>query len=135
MRKYNIFVIVLLFLFIYEPPLFSINVLHVLGLFSWIYIAVDNVAISYFLELRKVMRIYAGLILFFMYLLIIVLINQSTIIFTLSFMYWLMDIFPFSIALCVYFFRKKYSFYDFLNILLIVGTLQGIAALSAFFYT
>ncbi|MGG3557255.1 hypothetical protein ABES23_11490 [Peribacillus frigoritolerans] len=129
MRKYNLLIIFILFLFIYEPPLFKVNVLHIIGVFSWIYIFINNKSILNVMNLKTIIRTYVILFIFLIYLAIVTLYNGNSILNTFSFVYWIIDIFPISLMLCLHFSRKKYSFYDFLNILLITGSLQALTAL------
>jgi hypothetical protein len=83
--------------------------------------------------LKILLKIYGALCAFWIYLVIVALLNDNSILTTSSFLFWIIDIFPACIMFTVHFSKKKYSLYDFFNIILIVGTLQGIVALLAFF--
>ncbi|WP_336866206.1 hypothetical protein [Peribacillus frigoritolerans] len=133
MRRHNLFIVLIIFLFIYQPPILSVNVLHIIGVFSWMYIILNNKLVSKVINFNTVLKIYIILIFFWIYLVIVTLFNENSILNTFDFLYWMFEILPICIMLCVHFSRKKYSIYDFINILLIVGTIQGVAALSAFF--
>lgn len=133
MRKYNIFVIFIVFLFIYVPPIGKINVLHILGAISWIYIILNNSMVSKIINLNLILKIYAVLSFFWLYLLTVTLVNGTSILNTSFYLFWMFDVIPICIMLNVYFSVKKFKINDFLNILMIVGTIQGVLSIASFF--
>lgn len=133
MKKYNIFVILIMFLFLYEPPIFNINILHILGLFSWIYIFINYKNLAYIIKVDKVIYLYAFFIFAWTYILLICLINSSAIANSFHFVYWMIDIIPICISFCIYFTKKNYSFIDLMNILLVTGIVQATLALLSFY--
>jgi len=131
-KKYNVLIIILLFLFIYEPPLFSINILHILGAVSWLYIVVNIRAIFNIMNGSKIIRVFILFLILFFYLILVATINDNSFISSVSYIYWILDILPACIMFTVYFTRKSYNIYDVLNLILIVGTIQGVIAISSF---
>ena len=132
MKKYDLFFIVILFFLIYEPPFFNINTLHIIGFISWSYILFNFKDVKETIKIGTISKIYFIFVLFWTYLSIVITLNGNSILNSLSFLYWIFDVIPASIMLTTHFMKKRYSINDFLNILLIVGTMQGIFALIAF---
>lgn len=121
-----------LFLLIYTPSFISINILHIIGILSWIYIFLKNKAIDKIVNIKIVLNlfmIFAGLA---VYISLIAIINGNSILASISFLYWIVDIIPASIMITCYIARHNYTIIDLINILLITGIIQGITALLAF---
>jgi hypothetical protein len=132
MKKYNLLLIIFLFLLIYYPPLLSINMLHIIGLFSWIYIIFHRKSIGEKLNVTKIVGMYLLFILLVTYIFIIAFINDNSFIITTAFLYWMVDIIPGCIVTIDICLRKKYTQTDLITLLLIVGSVQGVLAFLAF---
>ncbi len=133
MKKYNIFAIIVLFLLIYEPPIFSFNILHVIGGVSWIYILFHRKIILTNLSFHKLFIIYITFIMIALYIAFISIVNNNSMLAAAPFLYWLIDIIPCSIMVNSIMKQKGYNLDNILTLLLMVGLVQSITAISAFF--
>lgn len=132
MKKHYALLTIILFLFIYQPPILNFNILHIISAFSWIYIIINGKLIKQLINQKKLAHIYFTLFILTIYIILIILINDNSIANSIHLIYWMIDIIPFSIAINTYFFKKQFCIFDILNILLIVGTIQGMLALLSF---
>jgi hypothetical protein len=135
LRKFSLISLSFLFLLIYTPvlPYLPINVLHIIGLASWVYIFINIKVISKLIDLRKIYILYLIFTVIFICLGCIALLNRNSVLSAISYLYWMFDIIPACIVITIYMRKRNiYSIENLINALLIVGTLQGIIALIAF---
>ena len=130
----NMFIIVFTFLIIFTPPIpfVSFNVLHIIGLVSWIIILVNIRKINTFIRTRNFISLVMAIIGLFIYLTVIKVMNNKPILNELSQFYWLLDIIPFAVVLSMYYSRKKGTKIPFLLLLLLIGTIQSLFSLFAY---
>lgn len=127
--KYNPFIVVSLFCFLYYPPVSIGNTIHIIGIISIIYVALKRQRCFTNVELRYVL-FYVVL---FLYLLVsIVLINNSSLSDCTTPIMFVVDFLPFSIFLTDYFKKHHLVFDDLVAVLLFVALLQGITAMASF---
>ena len=132
MKKYSFILIIIVFFMLYYPPLFKINVLHIIGGISCIYIIINKKAISNRINMRKIAKIYLLFILLSIYLFIIAFVNGNSYKIVATYLYWMVDIISACIVVNNICLRKKYTETDFITLLLIVGNIQGVLSLLAF---
>lgn len=132
--KYSIYIIIYTFLYVYCPPILPIYFLHILAAYSLFSLIVFH-RIKYLkLILDTYMLSYVGLLsLATLYLLCILLSTQNSVLILFQYIYIMIEIPICIVYLCSYFIKHKYTVYDIVNILLIVGTIQGIIAMLSFF--
>lgn len=133
-KKYSILLIIFLFFAIYYPPLFKINFLHIIGAISWVYILFHIKTIYKNQNIKKISKIYLLLSLLALYTYIVAYFNDNSFRIIAIFLYWIFDIIPACIVTLDVCYRKKYKEIDLINIILIVGNIQGLLALLAFIY-
>ena len=140
MKKiYYLLTIVFTFLLIYYPPLTSINMLHVIGVISWVYIFINFFKIIRHFNMEIIVIIYIVLFSFMIYLAIIAAANGTSIaIANKSFLFWTADVIPASIVIVDLLGRKlnrnngKEISEQFLKLIMIVGFIQAGLSLIAF---
>lgn len=135
-NKYKIRIIITLMLLIYTPaiPNIKINVLHIIGFFSWIYIFFNKRSVFTVIRMKKIMFSFMFLLFTFSYILFIVAINGNSLLTEISYVYWLFDIIPASIMITTYMRKLNYNLKDLINILLIVGTFEALTSALAFLF-
>lgn len=134
-KKNNIYVIVFLFLYIYYPPLISINMIHILAALSTF-----NMVVFYCNDkpIKLIMEIYFKNIIGYMciavsYLICILLVSNNELITIYPYLIIIVEIPICVMYICLYFIKNKYDIYDVLNVLLTVGIIQAIIATLCFF--
>jgi len=135
MRKYNLVIIIIVFLFLYEPPIFNFNILHILGLISIGYILFHFTYFNKNFSLYKIMLIYFFMFTLVIYMLTVTNISNNNYTNILSPLFWILDIIPISIMLSIYFKRNKYSFYDFINVIIYVSFIQAVISILTFSFS
>lgn len=133
MKKHNLFIILILFLLIFNPSFTGINILHFVAAFSWLYILVNMKAVSKYINMRKCVLIYAILTLICLYITALVLINNNPIANIGPFLFWMIDIIPACSMVTISLKKHGQGLEDLLVLLLWAGTIQAIFAAFAFF--
>ena len=133
--KYNILIIIGLFIIIYNPPILPVNTTHLVGLCSIMYLAfyyISNKEISFEYRFLKLIGFF---ILLFAYLFFVSEFNfygeLSSAIFPL---YFIIDILPFGYAVKVYGEEKNYSTEDYIKYFIVVAVIQAVLAIGAYIY-
>lgn len=134
MKKISIFYVMLTFLLIYFPPLFAgINTLHIVGGISWVLIIINfkYIKIGNVKELIKTLLFFCF---FIMYIYLVSFFNKNPPIQSISsLLFILLDIIPAAFVLSRYFKLKKYTYYDILSFFLLIGMIQALFSIFAFF--
>lgn len=132
--KYSIYIILYTFIFVYMPPVLSFNLIHILTLVSFFSLMSSYKTICIKLIIDTLTRnLIMPMIIAMVYLLCVVLISQNSIVIIYPYLVITIEIPICVIYLCSYFIKHKYDIYDVLNILLIIGLIQGIVATLCFF--
>lgn len=131
--KYSIYIILYTFLFVYCPPIMPIYLLHILTLHS-AFLLVIHYKKEYpkYIIKTRILHLIVPLIIAMLYLLIVILINESSIMKLYQYILIIIEIPICVLYLCCYFVRHKYSIYDVINIVLIAGAIQGVIATLSF---
>lgn len=127
---YNAFTIFGLFVLLYNPPILRINIMHIVGVVSWLLVFINAKRIKMCLQLKELFIVY---ILLFGYLILNTLIHNANYSTTLASVYFILDIIPFGIVFSDYIIRKKKEIKSVLNYFIIAGLIQAIIALLGFF--
>lgn len=130
--KHNFVFIVFMFLFIYYPPILNINMLHIIAILSYVYLVFHYKIIAS----NKILNILSGnickIMIVCVYSIIIAIINTGFLSDTIGFLQLFLEVIPSSIAAALYMKKKKYTLYDSMNLLIILGIIQGVIAILAF---
>lgn len=132
-RKFNIFIILGFFILVYNPPILRINSMHLVGLFSWIYLCFNGTSKLKLSFSKEDVRSFRGFILIALYLLIFVCcLNSQSLASAAVPIYFILDIMPFGMALRSY--ASKYQLDTFwkVEMMLCAGVIQSITATLAF---
>lgn len=140
MRLKRSFIVIYLFLAIYDPPIFSFNVIYILVAFAVLYLLGER---KNSLRFRFSMNIGNLLIIAFFYILIVAAIgailgnsdfSRNRLIFLYQ-LYFLMPAqFICAYAVCIYCRRQKIEFDEVIKLCIITGVLQGILSLMAWLF-
>lgn len=134
-RIINIGIIIFTFFVIYSPPIpfLSFNVLHLIGLISWLLLLLNIKHLEKIIDIKKIILLIYVLLSVFLYLSVIKMINGRTILDEVSYIYWIFDIIPFVLVLILYFKSSSIKQIKLLDLFLIVGFIQSIISIYAYF--
>lgn len=127
--KYNPLFVMGLFFVMYDPPLFSFNSMHIVGLFSWIYIFPH---INKELKKRYLTELLFFLMIF-IYSLSVAFLNNHSLSSAAFPLYYVLDIIPFACAINKYKNKHKLTLDHLFQWIMFAGTLQCISTIVAFF--
>lgn len=128
----KIYITVILFLLLYYPPVFHINVLPPLGVISWIYLIINYRCWNLYLHTKALLKNIFLLVAINIWTLVIVKINQESLSNMAGLVYWVIIIIPICLHITIMLNKNNYSIYDLLNLLLSVGLIQGLLAIITF---
>lgn len=133
LKKYNIFIIIGVFIILYNPPILPVNSMHLVGFLSIVFLIV-NVGDTYSkLCYVPFLRFCLFIIIWGIYLLLIILMNGTNECDYIVPIYFLVDVIPFALAILKYSQSRKLNSDDFVNLLIGTGLIQAITAVLAFF--
>lgn len=134
-RKTNIFVLLGMFCIIYYPPILSnVNVMHIVGLISIFYLLINIGYTKSFLSKRIWLKLYLGFLIIAVYILLISTLNSNPISEVANSVYFMFDVLPFSLVLCIYGKKNNVTIKDYINIMFLCGIVQALLALLAFVF-
>lgn len=127
----TVLITIYLFLFIYLPPLFSFNTLHVLagGAFIGLMTVYSGNALNIFIR-SKLHHLFFIISIAFIYTFIVTILTSQEVIILYNYIIIVEAIFCCAFIISII---EKYKI-NLFKILLIVGTIQGIIALAAFVF-
>lgn len=118
-----------LFILIYNPPLFMMNTMHTVGLFSLAYLVIVRGGSNLFVLKTNTLRLVLGFAILFLYLFICVyVINGQALDSTLFPIYFIIDIIPFGMAMKKYIERHQLEFEWAISIVINAAIIQSIFA-------
>lgn len=127
--KYNPFIVISLFCFLYYPPMLIGNLIHIIGIISIIYVILKRQRWFTSLEFRYVLFY----VIVFSYLVVSIgLINNNNLSACATPVIFVVDFLPFCIFLTDYFKKCHLVFDDLIAVLLFVAVIQGITAVASF---
>lgn len=133
-HNFNIFFFVGAFILIFNPPLLSINAMHVVGICSIAYIMLNISKSVRVIRKNDISLMILGFCCIFAYLLVFVVVyNKMQLMDAIMPIYYLVDIIPFGISVRIYSNKHRCSSDNFIDLLIQAGKLEAILALLAFF--
>lgn len=123
------FIIIFLFMFIYFPPIFSINLMHILTLFSLIALVLiyRKTVVEIFNNSIKMYMIPVALVL--VYVSIIVLTKNGDRNYIYKHILIFMEVSICITYICSYFNRRKYDIDKIFDVLMVVGSIQALISI------
>lgn len=128
----KIYITVILFLLLYYPPVFHINVLPPLGVISWIIFNYKLSMLEFIFTHKSFIKKYFSFSCNQYLDFSIVKINQESLSNMAGLVYWVIIIIPICLHITIMLNKNNYSIYDLLNLLLSVGLIQGLLAIITF---
>lgn len=132
-KQYNILFIIGCFILLYNPPILPINGMHVVGVISIIYLMINNRITKHIISFERCRNAFLFMMIWFIYLIFIVLANSTSFEACANPLYFIIDILPFATAIQIYNQKHGLKIKDVINLMLLVGTIQAIFAVAAFF--
>ena len=132
--KFNIWIIIGAFIIMYNPPLIPFNAMHLVGIISAVYYIYKKTVNGRFVLEKRVSRLYLQFAPVFVYLLLsFIFLKDALFTNVLLPIYFLIDVIPFGLAVKIYGDSKGADTEDYIELLLIVGTVQAILSAIAYF--
>lgn len=130
-KKFNLLIILSLFITIYQPPIVSINLMHVVGLFSILYLLAKHGIHVRFRVLEW--KLLFSFISIFLYLVTTVVIrNNKNLLNSIYPLYFIFNVIPFGIATKQYSDAHGATEIDFLNLCIFIALIQAFLSILAF---
>lgn len=130
-----VFVSILLFIAIFYPPFFNqINMMHIAGGIAWIYLLVKRKQIKKVILVKRVLFVYASLILFSLYILLQLKRFSNPLSSLSSYLFWMVDILPVGFATAYYLNSKNMTFRDLTITIIIAGLIESITSVAALLF-
>lgn len=132
----HILLIVLIFLYIYYPPICKFNLLYLIGFLAWIYILVVKAKDFYKFISKKFMFImYVSLVVACFYISVVCILNNNSILSSsiVSLLFWMFINIPVCYVITNIMIRKNFSTENMLEILCQVASIQGVFSIISFF--
>lgn len=133
MRKYNLFFVLYVFFVIYNPQIFPINSTYIIGFIAWLYILFHKNSIFNYCNTKELALNYLFFLVGIIYALLLTTMNvfvpKELIVPMVT---WAFCILPACMLIRHKCLRSDYSNEDFIELLLIIGNLQGIIAVTSF---
>ena len=132
-KKIGFFTTIGLFCVLFQPPILSFNVMHIVGLLSIFYLFISRFAIKGFL-LAKRLFIYFFFLLLYLFVFVFVVNKES--VSNVSFpIFYIIDVIPFSIVVVQKFSKNKNLAYrHFFEVVVLCGLLQAACSIIAFIF-
>lgn len=131
----NWFIVVYLFLFIYMPLIFPINILHVLSLFSGVAIFFKyNKQIVRIFKKSKLINVFIIFFIAFFYLLILIWVTSGKFLLLYTYFMIAFEVTICSLYIILYFNSRGYSYYYLLKMILVAGLIQSLISIAAFIF-
>ncbi len=128
----SLILIIWIFLLLYYPPILNVNMLHIVAVISYLYLIKNY---KYFLKIggfNKAAKEMLLLLAISIYMIIICTAGEGSVLGFVGFMELLIEVIPSSFAIAIYMKKRNYTKEDYIVILLMVGTIQGIISLISF---
>lgn len=129
----KLFLVIFLFMLVYYPPIIQFNILHIIGIISWIYIMLNNKKIAKNISIPKVVNIYIIIVTFIIYLAIVAIYNEQPVGDAIkSFLFWGFDVVPGCIVVSYIFIKSKFDNLNLINLLLLVSLVQAMLTIMTY---
>ena len=131
--KYNIFYIIAIFFYIFQPPIFSFNSMHIIGLLSLAIFMLRGISDGKIIIHKDIRPVLVIMSVIFVYLLFFTVgINGANIYAILGPIRFILEVVPFGVLLSNYLINKGLETTDFINMCLIAGGIQVFLGIIAF---
>lgn len=128
-----LYIEIFIFLFLYSIPIIQINTIHLLFIIAILdLLFLKNKKTSKIILSRKIFVSIFLLSISIFYLLLIVLIKQTSILMVYEYIIILIEVITCSIYIILYIKEIGKDFFSFIDILLIIGNIQALIAIIAF---
>lgn len=130
-RWVNIILIILIYLIVYNPPIFTINCIRLLMIPCWIYLYINRQYLQKYISIKKVFTVEVIISTLLLYCITIAFFNSNSPTNFTHLFYWIAGDIPF--ALCVWVFLKKRNqgFSELFRDVIITGVIMSITAVLA----
>ena len=126
-RIFELFLVVFLWIFIFNPPLVSfINLTHVLGVAAIFYLMLQRVSLPKYFVLAEFFAVVV-----YLYLLVVSLIHDRSGYFSLYPVYWIVDVLPISFAVMHMCKRRKIGYQQFEKLVILAACLEMVLVFLA----
>lgn len=126
----TVWVIFCLFVVIFNPPIVNFNLLHIVALYSWMFLIVNARKVREKIDIRRLQNISVVLLSVMSYLGMNALIHDNSITIVIDYFYIIFEIIPFCVYI-VYIVDKGVE--DVIKYMKIVSSIQAILGIAAFF--
>lgn len=131
----NFFIIILMFIFIYDPPIQGIQLTNIILPFIYLYLIFNFKTTLRIIKNKQVFFVLTNLIFVLVYLLLVILVNKEPLNNLGTIILIIFKSFPFVIFFISYFFKKgKNIFQGVFSLSSIIVIFQGILAVIAFLF-
>ncbi len=131
----QVLIIILIFLFIYTPPIFSFNVLHLIAFFSYMVFLLNKKYRKTFIIFIKIKKVSLFLlyILFSVFLLgTIILLTTQKFIYLYNIVIIFLELLPISVLIAIFLKKNNYKTNDVLHLIISAGMLQALLSILTF---
>ena len=127
----NVILVLLLYMVIYNPPIFTINCIRVLMFPCWLYLFINRKGMNKYINLRKVItaEILIGLLL--TYGITIAIINNNPPTNFTHLFYWFAGDIPFALSVWIYLKKRNQGFRELILHIVIAGVIMAITSVAA----
>lgn len=129
-----IYIDIIIFLFLYMPPIFSFNILNPISLIAVIYLVVNYRQVFRFMRQYLKLKVVFLLMLVFLYTLAIFIFRNDDLAFIYSSIVLPLEVAVISIYIAFFFKKNGYSKRDLVYSLIRVGIVQAVIALAMFIF-
>lgn len=129
--RFNIFILLGVFIVLYQPPIVSFNLVHIVGIISLLYIFFHYPRFCNIFRQKFVVDINILLVIIIIDIAFIAILYNKPLVGILGFAYLLLEIIPFCIAIAVYY-NKEFTTYTLWNYIILASLIQMLLAISAF---
>lgn len=133
-KIFSVTLLIWMFLLLYYPPIFNINMLHIVAAVSYTYIYKNY---RFYSKIGGFNKVAKGILLLSapsIYTMAVCMGREGLALEFVGFMELLIEVIPSSFAIAIYMKKKGYKTEDYIRVLLIVGTLQGIISVLTFIF-
>lgn len=134
MTRVSPFLVIFLFLLVYYPPLAPINTIHLVGIFSWVFLLFrfrGSLRAMHEWRVLLTLGIFAFL---FLYMLVVITFNGAKLLSISNSFIMLFDVCPAILVVLVYAESKRYGLMEIVDHFLVIAALQGLFALGMFLH-
>lgn len=128
-NKISIALIILLYMMIYNPPIFSVNCIRILMVPSWTYLLFNIKNIKRIINIKKVLFAEAMIGLLLFYCITIAFINENSIFNFTHLFYWMFGDIPFSLCVWIYLKKRHQDFDHLISHIVIASFIFSITAI------